>query len=393
MSDFKTPIYLDHHATTPVDERVVEAMRPYLTSVYGNPASDDHQFGAEAKHAVSEAREQLAEVFNTRSEEIIFTSGATESDNLAVRGAMEYAAANSHGNHLITAATEHDAVIEVAEALGNEGFEVTVLPVDEDGRIDLSVVREAIHDETILLSIMAGNNEIGTVAPLAELGEIAKEEGVLFHTDAVQAVGYLELDMAELGIDMMSISGHKVYGPKGVGALYVRRRRPKVKLQPLVRGGGHERGYRSGTLNVPGIAGLAEAVRLAESESTDRSAHTMSLTKHMWERFSDELDEVVLNGPMPGSDERLPNNLNVSFLGVENRAIVQNIDDVAVSAGSACTTGSVEASHVLQAITDDERRWHSAIRFGVGKDNTHEQIDYAVDEVIDVVTRNRRISL
>lgn len=393
MPDIETPIYLDHHATTPVDERVVEAMQPYLTSIYGNPASDDHRFGAEAKQAVTEAREHLAVVFNTRPEEIIFTSGATESDNLAVRGAMEYAAANGHGNHLITTATEHDAVLEVAEELTREGFEVTVLPVDDAGRVAVEDVRAAIRDDTVLISLMAANNEIGTIAPVAELGALAKEEGVLFHTDAVQAVGYLQLDMAEMGIDLMSISGHKVYGPKGVGALYVRRRRPKVKLQPLVYGGGHERGYRSGTLNVPGIIGLAKAVKLAAGEADERSSHADSLTTHMWERLTGELDDVVLNGPAPDGDERLPNNLNVSFLGVENRAIVQNIDNVAVSAGSACTTGSVEASHVLQAITDDEDRWYSAIRFGVGKDNTHAQIDYAVDEIVDVVSRNRRITL
>lgn len=393
MPDIETPIYLDHHATTPVDERVVEAMQPYLTSVYGNPASDDHRFGAEAKQAVTEAREQLAAVFNTRPEEIIFTSGATESNNLAVRGAMEYAAANGHGNHLITAATEHDAVLEVAEELATEGFEVTVLPVDNDGRVSVQDVRAAIRDETVLISVMAANNEIGTYGPIADLGSLVKEEGVLFHTDAVQAVGYRDLDMAELGIDLMSISGHKVYGPKGVGALYVRRRRPKVKLQPLVHGGGHERGYRSGTLNVPGIVGLTKAVKLAEADAESRSTHARKLTTHLWERFDDELDDVVVNGPAPGQADRLPNNLNVSFLDVENRAIVQNLKDVAVSAGSACTTGSVEASHVLQAITDDEGRWHSAIRFGVGKGNSIEQIDYAADTIINTVERNRKISL
>lgn len=392
MPDVSTPIYLDHHATTAVDQRVVEAMQPYFTDVYGNPASDDHRYGAEAKTAVEDARETLAEIFNTRPEEIIFTSGATESDNLAVRGALEYALANGHGSHLITAATEHDAVIEVCEELAEGPVDVTILPVDADGRVDPAAVREAIREETVLMSIMAANNEIGTIAPLDELGAIAKEEGVLFHTDAVQAVGYEDLDMDALGIDLMSISGHKVYGPKGVGALYVRRRRPKVKLEPLVHGGGHERGWRSGTLNVPGIAGLAEAVKLADAAAAERTNHAAELTTHMWERFADELDDVVVNGPLPGSSERLPNNLNVSFLGVENRAIVQNIDDIAVSAGSACTTGSVEASHVLQAITDDADRWHSAIRFGVGKDNTLAQIDYAVDEIVGVVQRNRRIS-
>lgn len=393
MTDISTPIYLDHHATTPVDKHVVDAMQPYFTEVYGNPASDDHRYGAEAKRAVGEAREELAEIFNTRPEEIIFTSGATESDNLAIRGVMEYAAANGHGSHLITAATEHDAVIDLTRELETEKFDITILPVNDVGQVDLDDLRDAIREDTVLISIMAANNEIGTIAPIDEIGTIAKEECVLFHTDAVQGVGYLDLNVADLGVDLMSISGHKVYGPKGVGALYVRRRRPKVKLEPLVRGGGHERGYRSGTLNVPGIIGLAEAVRLADAESASRTAHAEELTTHMWERLTDELNDVVLNGPQPGTGNRLPNNLNVSFLEVENRAIVQNIKDVAVSAGSACTTGSVEASHVLQAITDNDERWHSAIRFGVGKDNTSEQIDYAVDEIVDVVTRNRRISL
>jgi cysteine desulfurase len=392
MPPFETPVYLDHHATTPVDERVVQAMTPYFTEVYGNPASDDHTYGAEADRAVREARERIASTINARDEEIIFTSGATESDNLAIRGAMEYAAEQGHGNHLITAVTEHEAVLELAETLETEGFEVTVLPVDENGFVDPDEVIDAIRDETVLLSVMAANNEIGAIAPLEDLGKITTQNQVLFHTDAVQALGYTGLDVEELGIDLMSLSGHKLYGPKGVGALYIRRRRPKVKLKPLVKGGGHERGWRSGTLNVPGIVGMGKAVELAHVEQADRIGHVRELRDHMWERIEDEVKDTTLNGP-PVGDDRLPNNLNVSFHGVENKALVRKIkDNIAVSAGSACTTGSVEASHVLQAVGGDEDTWHSAIRFGLGKDNTLEEIDFAVDCITESVNRLRSIS-
>lgn len=387
-----TPIYLDHHATTPVDERVVAEMTPHFTETYGNPASDDHSYGAEANSAVKEARERVASTINARTEEVIFTSGATESDNLAIRGTMEYAAENGHGNHLITAATEHEAVLELCEELEADGFETTVLPVDEHGHIRPEDVVEAIREDTVLLSVMAANNEIGTIAPLQKLGEITTQNQVLFHTDAVQALGYVDLDVKEMSIDLMSLSGHKIYGPKGVGALYIRRRRPKVKLKPLIYGGGHERGWRSGTLNVPGIVGMGKAAELAEKEREERTAHVQSFRDQMWDRVSDELDDIQLNGP-PVDGDRLPNNLNVSFLGVENKAFVRKVrDDIAVSAGSACTTGSVEASHVLEAIGDDEQTWHSAIRFGLGKDITQEQIDYAIDRITDSVNRLRRLS-
>jgi cysteine desulfurase len=382
-------IYLDHHATTPVDERVLEEMQPYFTKQFGNPASDDHLFGAEAKQGVETAREQIAEAIGCRTEEIIFTSGATESDNLAVRGIAEYAKKHEKGSHIITSEIEHEAVLEVCESLEEDGFDVSYLPVDDVGRVNPAEVEDAIRDDTVLISVMAANNEIGTIQPIEALGEIAKENQVFFHTDAVQAVGYVSLDVQEMGIDLMSISSHKIYGPKGIGALYVRRRRPKVKLEPLIHGGGHERGWRSGTLNVPAIAGFGKAVQLAEQERESRTDHVDALTSYMWDRIDEELDDVVLNSD---PNNRLPNNLNISFLGVENKALVKNLQpDIAVSAGSACTTGQVEASHVLQAIGGDEDRWHSAVRFGLGKDNTEEEVEYTVDEVVGAVNRLRSL--
>lgn len=384
-------VYLDHHATTPVDERVAEEMQPYLTENFGNPASDDHLYGAKAKEGVEQAREQISEVLNCRKEEVIFTSGATESDNLAIKGVADYAERKDKGSHIITGETEHEAVLEACEVLEERGFDVTYLPVDENGLIDPVDVEEAIRDDTILISIMAANNEIGTIAPLKEIGEVAKSNEVFFHTDAVQALGYVPIDVEEMGIDLMSISAHKIYGPKGIGALYVRRRNPKVKLDPLLHGGGHERGWRSGTLNVPSIVGLGKAVHLADKEMEERTEHVDELTSYMWNRFDEELDNVVLNGH---PEKRIPNNLNVSFVGVENKALVQNLQpEIAVSAGSACTTGKVEASHVLQALGGDEDLWHSAVRFGLGKDNTQEEIEHATDQVIQAVSRLRKLQI
>ena len=366
-------------------------MYPYLTENFGNPASDDHLYGAKAKEGVEQAREQVSAVLNCRKEEIIFTSGATESDNLAVKGVADYAERKDKGSHIITGETEHEAILEACEVLEERGFDITYLPVDETGLINLDDVSEAVRDDTILISIMAANNEIGTIAPVKEIGEIAKEKEVFFHTDAVQAIGYQDFDVEEMGIDLMSISAHKIYGPKGIGALYVRRRNPKVKLDPLIHGGGHERGWRSGTLNVPSIVGLGKAVQLADKESRERYQHVDELTSYMWERFNDELNNIVLNGQ---PENRTPNNLNVSFLGVENKALVQNLQpEIAVSAGSACTTGKVEASHVLQALGGDEDRWHSAIRFGLGKDNTKEEIEHATDQVIQSVSRLRKLQM
>ncbi len=384
-------VYLDHHATTPVDERVAEDMTPYLTENFGNPASDDHLYGAKAKEGVEQAREQISGVLNCRKEEIIFTSGATESDNLAIKGVADCAERKNKGSHIITGETEHEAVLEACEALEERGFDVTYLPVNENGLVDPNDVEETIQDDTLLISIMAVNNEIGTIAPLKEIGEIAKDNEVFLHTDAVQAVSYIPIDVEEMGIDLMSISAHKIYGPKGIGALYVRRRNPKVKLEPLIHGGGHERGWRSGTLNVPSIVGLGKAVQLADQEMEERRQYAGELTSYMWDRFDSELDDVVLNGH---PKKRIPNNLNVSFLGVENKALVQNLQpEIAVSAGSACTTGKVEASHVLQALGGDEERWHSAVRFGIGKDNTREEIEYATDQVIQSVSRLRKLQI
>lgn len=386
-------VYLDHHATTPVDERVVDAMQPYFTETYANPASNsNHQSGAAANRAVTEAREQLAEVFNTRPDEFIFTSGATESDNLAVRGAMEAARDAGEGIHLITAATEHEAVIEPAEQLEKEGFDVTVVPVDAEGRVDPADIQAAIRDETALISVMAANNEIGTVAPLKAIGEIAMENDVLFHTDAVQAVGYHELNVDELGVGLMSISGHKVYGPKGVGALYVSRYNPEARVKPLQYGGGHERGIRSGTVNVPGVVGLGKAVELAYEEREERIKHVESLRDHLLDRVQNELDDVMLNG---AADERLPNNLHLSFLGVDNQSLVRTkLDDDGIEAatGAACSTLKTESSHVLTAITDDTDRIESAVRFGLGKDNTKAEIDYAADRIVHWVSRLRQFT-
>ena len=384
-------VYLDHHATTPVDEQVAEEMTPYLTENFGNPASDDHLYGAKAKEGVEQAREQISEVLNCRKEEIIFTSGATESDNLAVKGVADYAKRKNKGNHIITGETEHEAVLEACEQLEERGFDVTYLSVDENGLIDPDDVEDAIRDDTFLISVMAANNEIGTIAPLKEIGRITKDNEVFFHSDAVQATGYVPIDVEEMGIDLMSISAHKIYGPKGIGVLYVRRRNPKVKLDPLIHGGGHERGWRSGTLNVPSIVALGKAVQLADKAMEERYEHVDELTSYMWERFDSELNDVLLNGH---PKKRIPNNLNVSFLGVENKALVQNLQpEIAVSAGSACTTGKVEASHVLQALGGDEKRWHSAVRFGLGKDNTSEEIEYATDQVIQSVSRLRKLQI
>lgn len=390
-TDESDGIYFDHHATTPVDDRVLDAMKPVFTEDYGNPASDNnHRAGNRATRHVEQARKQLVSTFNAnRTEEIIFTSGATESDNLALKGVMRYAHENDGGNHLITGATEHDAVIDTAAALEEEGFEVTILPVDEFGRVDPDDVRDAIREETVLVSLMAANNEVGTIAPLEEIGQITSEEDVLFHTDAVQAVGYLDLDVQELEIDLMSISGHKIYGPKGVGALYVRY--GSTHIQPLVHGGGHERGWRSGTLNVPGIVGLGKAVKISDNNSVSWSEHVRELRDRFWNHLNEDLDDIMMNGH---PDRRLPNNLNVSFLGVDNQRLVGRLSDNGLYAatGSACSTMETKESHVLTGMFDREDRIQSAIRFGLGKDNTEEEVDEAVDIVTDNVKRLRKFN-
>lgn len=396
MSEVSDRIYLDHHATTPVDQRVVDVMEPYFTEVYANPSNDDdYQFASSASQAVKRARKTLGEIFNThRPGDIVFTSGATESNNLALRGVLEYARANGHGKHFITGETEHDAVRSTAKRLSREGFELTEITPDENGRIDPETVHDEIREDTVLISIMAANNEIGTIAPIEELGRISDEEEVIFHTDAVQAVGYRSLDVRELGIDLMSISGHKVYGPKGVGALYIRRRNPNVQnqIRPQILGGGQEGEVRSGTLNVPGIAGLGKAVELAYNERESRTAEVRQLRDRLWENLQDGLEDVVLNGH---PQKRLPNNLNVSFLGVNNKGLVTNLSkndpEIVVAAGAACSTAGdkTETSHVMRVITDNEDQQRSAIRFGLGKRNTKSEVDKAAETIIEEVDRLR----
>lgn len=396
MTDVGARIYLDHHATTPVDQRVFEEMEPYFRELYGNPSnSDDYGFANRAKQAVETARERVGEAFNThRPGDIVFTSGATESDNLALRGVLRHAEADGAGAHFITGATEHDAIRGTAQQLAASGFQWTEIEPDEYGRISPEAVSAAIRDDTALVSVMAANNEIGTTADLEAIGQIAREEEVLFHTDAVQAVGYQDLDVQELGIDLMSISGHKIYGPKGVGALYVRRRNPQVRsqLQPQLTGGGQEGKLRSGTLNVPSIVGLGKAVELATRELEERTAHVRQLRDALWSELDERLSDLCVNGH---ETERLPNNLNVSFLGINNKGLVTNLSEhdpeIVAAAGAACSTSGeqTETSHVIRQITDDQDRQRSAIRFGVGKENTMAEMEYAADIIVEEVDRLR----
>ncbi len=368
-------IYLDHNATTPVDPRVVEAMLPYFTEKFGNAASD-HAYGIEAKRAVDKAREQIAAIINARPEEIIFTSGATESDNIALFGVAEKYA--DKGDHIITCVTEHKAVLDCCKQLGKMDKRVTYLPVDQHGLVDPDDVRHAITPQTILISIMAANNEIGTLAPLEESGAIAKEHGVLFHTDAAQMVGHLPVDVQAMNIDAMSLSAHKVYGPKGIGVLYRRRSNPRVKLEPRIYGGGHERGIRSGTLNVPAIVGFGEALEIAGREMESDAARFRAWTQQMYQRLEEEIEGVRLNGH---PTQRLPNNLNVSLPGIDAKALVMNLKNVAISTGSACTSDSPEPSHVILALGFGEERAHCAIRISVGRFNSDEQIDLVKDSI------------
>jgi len=385
----KLPIYMDNAATTPVDPRVVETMLPYFTEKFGNAASRSHAFGWVGEEAVEYAREQVAKLIGASSEkEIVFTSGATESDNLAIKGVANFYA--SKGNHIITEKTEHKAVLDTCKRLEKQGFQVTYLQTDKQGRVDPNAVREAITDKTILVSIMHANNEVGTVQPIAEIGKITREKGVLFHCDAVQGVGKVEFDVEKMNVDLASISAHKMYGPKGVGALYVRRSKPRVRLVAEVDGGGHERGSRSGTLNVPGIVGFGKACELANAEWREDAKRVHALRERLRGKIFGALDQVHLNG----ADDpwRLPGNLNVSFSFVEGEAMMMAIKDVAVSSGSACTSASLEPSYVLRALGVDEELAHSSIRFGLGKFNTEEEVDYVADLVIRHVERLRDMS-
>jgi cysteine desulfurase len=383
----KLPIYMDYHATTPVDPRVLEAMMPYFTQTFGNAASRNHPFGWEAEEAVEKARKHVADLLGASAKEIIFTSGATESNNLAIKGAAEMY--REKGNHIITCVTEHKAVIDTCKKLEKQGYRVTYLPVQKDGRISLDELRAAITDKTILITIMTANNEIGVIQPIAEIGAIAKEKGILFHTDAVQAAGKVPFNVNELKTDMVSVSAHKMYGPKGVGALYVRRRNPRVLLSEQISGGGHERGMRSGTLNVPGIVGLGKAAELCKAEMVADNERLRQLRDYLNEALHKNLDEIYINGSM---EHRLPHNLNISFAYVEGESLLMGINDVAVSSGSACTSASLEPSYVLKALGAGDDLAHSSIRFGLGRWTTREEVDYVIDKLTNVVKRLREMS-
>ncbi|MGE0443978.1 MAG: IscS subfamily cysteine desulfurase [Vicinamibacterales bacterium] len=383
----KLPIYMDYHATTPVDPRVLEAMLPYFTEHFGNAASRNHHFGWQAEEAVEKARKQVADLVGANVKEIIFTSGATESNNLAIKGVAEMY--REKGNHIITCVTEHKAVIDTCKKLEKQGARVTYLPVQKDGRISLDDLRAAITDKTILITIMTANNEIGVLQPIEEIGAIAKEKGILFHTDAVQAVGKVPFDVTAMKADLVSMSAHKMYGPKGVGALYVRRRNPRVLLSEQINGGGHERGMRSGTLNVPGIVGFGKAAELAKAEMATEGERLRTLRDRLNEKFHQNLDEIYINGSM---EHRLPHNLNISFAYVEGESLLMGINDVAVSSGSACTSASLEPSYVLKALGAGDDLAHSSIRFGLGRWTTEEEVDYVVDKLTTVVRRLREMS-
>jgi cysteine desulfurase len=377
----KLPIYMDNHATTRTDPRVLEAMLPYFTESFGNAASRNHEFGWVAEQGVEQAREQIAKLVGATSKEIVFTSGATESNNLAIKGVAEMY--KEKGNHIITQVTEHKAILDTCKRLEKYGYRVTYLPVQKDGRIDLDDLKRAITDKTILVTIMTANNEIGVLQPIRGIGAICKERGVLFHTDAVQAAGKVPFNVIQDNVDLASISGHKFYGPKGVGALYVRRKNPRVQLVAQIDGGGHERGMRSGTLNVPGIVGLGKACALASESLKDEMSRLADLRDKLKELIFSQLDEVYVNG---SEEHRLPGNLNISFAFVEGESLLMGINDVAVSSGSACTSATLEPSYVLKALA------HSSIRFGLGRFNTEAEVEYVANKVVETVKRLRELS-
>jgi cysteine desulfurase len=382
------PVYLDNHATTRTDPRVVEAMIPYFTELYGNSASVSHRFGWAAAEAVERAREQVARAIGAETREIVFTSGATESNNLAVKGAAR--ASRRRGNHLVTCVAEHKAILDPIKRLAREGWETTIVPCDEYGRISAQSVAAALTDRTVLVSIMAANNEVGTINPIAEIGRLCHERGVLFHTDAAQAIGKIPLDVNSAGIDLLSLSAHKIYGPKGIGALYVRRHDPQVRLEPLVDGGGHERGLRSGTVAVPLVVGLGLAIETAVRECPDESIRILELRERLHEGIARRVPAIRLNGP---PDERLPGNLNLSFADVDGEALMMAMRDVAVSSGSACSAASPEPSHVLLAMGLDEDSARASLRFGLGRFTTAEEIDFAIEAVAAAVARLRQKSV
>ena len=381
------PIYKDNHSTTPVDPRVVESMLPYFTEKFGDAASRSHSFGWTAEDAVDEARAQIAGLMNADPKEIIFTSGATESDNLALKGVAQMY--REKGNHIITSVVEHKAVLDSAKRLESMGFDVTYLPVDDTGMVSPQSVAEAITDQTILVSIMYANNEIGTINPIGDIGSVCRGRGVLFHTDAVQGFGRIPFDVEAMNIDLASVTSHKIYGPKGVGALYVRRRRPRVRLDALIDGGGHERGMRSGTLNVPAIVGFGRACEICSQEMGDEAERLTSLREKLRGGITNQLTEVYLNGH---PNQRLPGNLNLSFAFVEGESLMMGMKDVAVSSGSACTSASLEPSYVLKALGVGDELAHSSIRFGLGRFTTEEEVDYVTDLTVETVNRLREMS-
>ncbi len=382
----KLPIYLDNNATTPVDPRVLEAMLPYFTGKFGNAASRNHAFGWEAEEAVDYAREQIAALIGCSDKEVIFTSGATESNNLALKGVAEMYA--SKGKHIITVSTEHKAILDTCRHLEKNGAEISIIQPAEDGRIEPSQVESLIRPDTILISVMYGNNEIGVLQPIREIGAIARKHGVLFHSDATQAIGKIPVDVESDLIDLMSFSAHKMYGPKGVGALYVRRKNPRVKVTAQMDGGGHERGMRSGTLNVPGIVGLGKACELCRLEMQDEAAR-LSQLRNKLESSLLELEESYVNG---NREHRLPHVCNISFKYVEGEGLMMGIKDLAVSSGSACTSASLEPSYVLKSLGLDDDLAHSSIRFGLGRFTTEAEVDYAISHVKEAVTKLREMS-
>ncbi len=375
-----------------MDPRVFEAMRPYFIENFGNSASRNHPFGWKAEEAVDWARETIAKSIGADEKEIVFTSGATESDNLAIKGVAEMYA--SKGDHIITLTTEHKAVLDTCKALERKGVKVTYLPVVTEGFVDLDRLRDAITDKTVLVTMMHANNEIGVIQDLTSIGKICREKGVLFHTDSTQSIGKIPFDVNTLNVDMASLSGHKIYGPKGVGALYVRKKAPRVKLTSQMDGGGHERGMRSGTLNVPGIVGLAKALEICVAEMEEETTRVRAMRDGMWKSFNAQLDEIYINGPDPllKPEWRLPGNLNVSFAFVEGEAMMMGIQDIAVSSGSACTSASLEPSYVLKALGVGEDLAHTSIRFGIGRFNTQEEVDYTVEHVVSAVLKLREMS-
>jgi len=385
--NLKLPIFLDYHSTTPVDPLVLETMVPYFTTVFGNAASRNHEYGWTAEAAVEKARAQIAALIGATEKEIIFTSGATESNNLAIQGVAEMY--KDKGRHIITSPIEHKAVLDTCQYLESKGFEVTIVPVNQYGQVTVDAIKAALRPDTILVSVMFANNEIGTINPIPEIAKLCKQHGVIFHTDAVQACGKILVDVEKMGIDLLSLTAHKMYGPKGVGALYVRRKGPRVRLAPLVHGGGHERGMRSGTLNVPGIVGFGKAAELAKARLESDHVLLKGLRDRLWNKIQAGLDAVHLNGH---PTERLPHNLNVSFAYVEGESLMMGMKELAVSSGSACTSASLEPSYVLKSIGVGEELAHSSIRFSVGRTTTEAEIDYAAERVIATVKKLRDLS-